>query len=42
MAGVLVGVIGGIIIMNLHNDGIKGLLDPGNLYFIIIKKSFNF
>ncbi len=35
MIGVLVGVIGGIIIMNLHNDGIKGLLDPGNIYFII-------
>ena len=35
LAGVFLGVLGGIIIMNLYNDGIKGVLDPGNLYFVI-------
>ncbi len=33
--GVFLGILGGIIIMNLHNDGLKGLFDSGNLYFII-------
>ena len=35
LAGVFLGVLGGIIIMDLYTEGIKGLLDPGNLYFII-------
>ena len=35
LAGVFLGVLGGIIIMDLYTEGIKGLLDPGNLYFVI-------
>ena len=35
LIGVFLGVIGGIIIMDLYSVGIKGLLDPGNLYFVI-------
>ena len=33
--GVLLGIIGGIIIMNIHTEGFGQLLKPGNLYFII-------
>ena len=29
------GIFGGIIIMDLYRDGLSGLLDPGNLYFIV-------
>jgi drug/metabolite transporter (DMT)-like permease len=33
--GIFLGVIGGIIIMNLHNDGIENILNSNNIYFII-------
>ena len=35
MLGILLGIVGGVIIMDLYNDGLDGLLDPGNLYFIV-------
>ena len=33
--GILLGILGGIIIMDLYRDGLGGLLDSGNLYFIV-------
>ncbi len=33
--GILLGVIGGIIIMNLHVDGIESILSSNNIYFVI-------
>ena len=33
--GVLLGIIGGYIIMDLYNIGLKSIFDPSNIYFII-------
>jgi drug/metabolite transporter (DMT)-like permease len=33
--GILLGVIGGIIIMDLYNEGIDKIFDSGNIYFLI-------
>ena len=33
--GILLGILGGFIIMDLYRDGLGGLLDSGNLYFIV-------
>jgi len=33
--GVLLGIIGGIIIMNLYREGIDTMLNPNNVYFLI-------
>ena len=33
--GVLLGIMGGYIIMDLYNIGLKSIFDPGNIYFII-------
>jgi len=33
--GVLLGIIGGYIIMDLYNIGLKSIFDPGNIYFVI-------
>ncbi len=35
ITGVLLGIIGGYIIMDLYNIGFKSIFDPGNIYFII-------
>ena len=33
--GVFLGILGGYIIMDLSNEGLKSILDAGNVYFII-------
>ena len=33
--GVFLGILGGLIIMNIYNEGVGELLDAGNIYFII-------
>jgi len=33
--GILLGVIGGIIIMDIYNEGIDKIFDSGNIYFLI-------
>ncbi|OUX37167.1 MAG: hypothetical protein CBE33_03760 [Candidatus Pelagibacter sp. TMED273] len=35
IVGVVLGIIGGYIIMDLYNVGFKSILEPGNIYFII-------
>jgi len=35
VVGIFLGVIGGIIIMNLHEEGIVNILNSSNIYFII-------
>ena len=35
VSGMFLGIIGGIIIMNLHKEGIANILNPNNIYFII-------
>jgi drug/metabolite transporter (DMT)-like permease len=35
VVGMFLGVIGGIIIMNLHKEGIVNILNSNNIYFII-------
>ena len=35
VVGILLGVIGGIIIMNLHKEGMVNILNSNNIYFII-------
>ena len=33
--GVFLGILGGYIIMDLSNEGLKSILDAGNVYFVI-------
>ena len=33
--GIFLGMFGGFIIMNIHNDGFSGMLDSNNIYFVI-------
>lgn len=33
--GIMLGIIGGIIIMDLYNEGIDKIFDSGNIYFLI-------
>ena len=33
--GITLGIIGGVIIMNLYNEGIDKIFDSGNIYFLI-------
>ena len=35
LIGVLMGVVGGFIIMNLYNEGVGSILNPNNIYFLI-------
>ena len=35
VVGIFLGVIGGVIIMNLHKDGMVNILNSNNIYFII-------
>jgi len=35
VVGMFLGVIGGIIIMNLHKEGMVNILNSNNIYFII-------
>ena len=35
IVGVVLGIVGGYIIMDLYNVGFKSILEPGNIYFII-------
>jgi drug/metabolite transporter (DMT)-like permease len=35
VVGMFLGVIGGIIIMNLHKEGMENILNSNNIYFII-------
>ena len=38
--GIAIGMIGGIIIMDLYNEGLIAIIDKGNLYFIICALSW--
>ena len=33
--GIILGVIGGIIIMDLYNEGVEKIFDSGNIYFLV-------
>jgi len=38
--GVMLGILGGVITMNIYSQGFNVLLDPGNIYFLICALSW--
>ena len=40
VVGIFLGVIGGIIIMNLHKEGMVNILNSNNIYFIICARTW--
>ena len=40
--GIILGIIGGIIVMDLYNEGFDAIFDYGNIYFIICALTWGF
>ncbi len=40
--GIFLGVVGGVIIMNLHKEGLNNIYNPNNIYFIICAITWGF
>jgi hypothetical protein len=41
VVGMFLGVIGGIIIMNLHKEGMVNILNSNNIYFLLYNPFVN-